>query len=467
VATVGPACAGGERLLRLAKAGVDVFRINTAHGAEEEHDETFTAIRRVSVELGRPLAILVDLAGPKIRLGKLPGDQLYCGENDRLRFVRGEKSSGPQELTTNYPKLIDELSSGDQIMLADGTVALEVESREPDAAVCHVVQPGTVRSRQGVNLPGVQLSVPSMTEADRASAAWATERGTDFLSLSFVRTADDIYTLSAFLSSHRTPPHVIAKIEKPEAVEHLEAIVDAADGIMVARGDLGVEIDPARVPVVQKKIIAMAHRYQKPVITAMQMLDSMQWNARPTRAETTDVANAILDGSDACMLSGETAIGEYPCEAVAMMRRIAQATEPLFRKMARQLPDPEKLPRGLKPVTQAIVRAADHLADDLGARMIVVASRTGATALALCKRRNLVSTVGVSGSEATLRRMCLLWGIVPVAGAPMDEGGELAAFIERWGRDCGELCSGDRLVVLEGSGLSRHGHNKLLIHEVA
>ncbi len=465
VATVGPACAGEEGLLKLAEAGVDVFRINTAHGTSQEHDEAFDAIRRVSRRIGRPLGILVDLAGPKIRLGQLPNDEVHLREGEIVRFVRGETSSDEHTLVTNYPKLIDELTVGDRIMLADGTASLIVESLETDAAVCRVVQPGTVRSRQGVNLPGVKISLPSMTPADQKYAAWAADRGADFIGLSFVRTAGDVHTLAAFLHTHRNPPAVIAKIEKPEAVEQLEAIVDAADGLMVARGDLGVEIDPAEVPVVQKRIIGTAHQHQKPVITATQMLDSMQWNPRPTRAETTDVANAILDGSDACMLSGETAIGQYPCEAVEMMGRIARATEPLLAT-TRRLAEPAILPEGLKPVTHAVVRAAGDLARNLDARMIIVASRTGATALALSKRRNLVPTVGVSSSEATLRRMCLMWGVVPLAGAPIDQAGELPKFIEQWGREQGFVQPGDRLIVLEGSGLLPSGHNQVLIHEV-
>jgi len=465
VATVGPACDGEEALAQLADAGVDVFRINAAHGDRETHDAAYDAIRQVSQRRERPLGILVDLAGPKIRLGELPDDEVQLTEGERVRFVRGEVSKDAHTLVSSYEKLVDELVVGDQVMLADGTASLVVETRETDAAICRVVQPGTIRSRQGVNLPGVKISLPSMTEEDQKSAAWAADRGADYLGLSFVRTADDVHTLSAFLHSQRVRPNIIAKIEKPEAVEHLEGIVDAADGLMVARGDLGVEIDPAAVPVVQKRIIATAHRYQKPVITATQMLDSMQWNSRPTRAETTDVANAILDGTDACMLSGETAIGQYPREAVEMMFRIAQATEPLFGSVAR-LPDPIKSAKRVKPITQAVVHAADQLARDLDARMIVVASRTGATALALSKRRNPVPTVGVSNSETALRRMCLMWGVSPLEGAPTEKGSALARFIEEWGRERGFVQSGDRLVVLEGSGLLTSGHNQLLIHEV-
>ena len=353
VATVGPACDGEEKLAELILAGVDVFRLNMAHADHRLQDVRLAAIRAASARTGRTVGVLVDLAGPKMRLGELPGGQLLCRTGDHVRFVRGNAANTPAaltqgpsganipttattpDLTTTYEPLIDELQSGDRVMLADGTVSLVVESVSKDAALCRVAQSGLIRSRQGVNLPGVKLSVAALSDIDRENAAWAARSDIDFVGLSFVRRAEDVCELKALLEKAMTDaasggPHVIAKIEKPEALEALPAIVAAADGVMVARGDLGVEIDIALVAVAQKRIIAECRRQRKPVIIATQMLDSMQHSRLPTRAEVADVSNAILDGADACMLSGETAVGEYPRETVETMNRIALAAETLL-----------------------------------------------------------------------------------------------------------------------------------------
>ncbi|MCX7670983.1 MAG: pyruvate kinase, partial [Anaerolineae bacterium] len=319
VATVGPACEGVEKLGELIAAGVDVFRINTAHGSRQDHERLLGQIREAGRRAAMPVAVLADLAGPKIRLGELPGGSHALAVGDRVRFVRGTTSPASGEWTTTYAPLTDELRAGDRVVLADGMAALIVEQVDPRGAVCRVVQSGVVRSRQGVNLPGAKLSVPAMNDQDRDNAAWAASQGVDFVGLSFVRTAADVEELRTLLGQHGAETQIIAKIEKPEAVENFDSLIAAADGIMVARGDLGVEIDIALVPMIQKRIIRACRRARKPVIVATQMLDSMQHSRLPTRAEATDVANAILDGADACMLSGETAIGEYPREAVEMM----------------------------------------------------------------------------------------------------------------------------------------------------
>ena len=466
VATVGPACDGPAQLEALIAAGVDVFRLNMAHADRQSQAMRLAAIRQASRALGQPVAVLVDLAGPKIRLGQLPGDLLTLDLDQRLRFVRGQRPADPRELTTTYPPLVDELRVGDRVLLADGIVSLVVESRGPDYAECRVTQPGTVRSRQGVNLPGVRLSVPALGPEDRENAIWAAQGQVDFIGLSFVRRPDDVLELKHLLAARQSSAQVIAKIEKPEALAHLEAIIEAADGVMVARGDLGVETDIAEVAVVQKRIIAECNRRCKPVIVATQMLDSMQRSNMPTRAEATDVANAILDGADACMLSGETAIGEHPREAVAMMHRIALATEPLVRHADWHLPPAEPAAAAVNPITEATVHAAGHLAEELGAKLIVVATATGATALALSKHRNSVPTLGVSHSEATLRRMALYWGVIPMAGAPVSESGRLLQFVIEWGRDAALLSSGDRVVIVSGTGLVHSAHNQIVVHEV-
>ncbi len=489
VATVGPACESRQQLIDLLLAGVDVFRINMAHGKPADQEPRLAAIRAASEATGHPVAVLADLAGPKIRLGELPDDQLTLDAGDTVCFVRSSQdlqgdagqecrasqlSDGPKDgavdcpiyrLTTNYSPLVDELQPGDRVMLADGTVSLEVEAVASGHAQCRVVQPGLIRSRQGVNLPGVKLSVPALGPEDRENAIWAAKAGIDFVGLSFVRSPEEILALKAVLAEHGSSARVIAKIEKPEAVAQLEAIVEATDGVMVARGDLGVEIDIATVAVVQKRIIAECNRRRKPVIVATQMLDSMQHSSVPTRAEVADVANAILDGTDACMLSGETAVGRFPRQTVEMMHRIALATEPLCRNLPRpRLPDLKG--EGINPITETTVFAAGRMAEELDAKLVVVASATGATALSMAKNRNWVPTLGVSDSPETLRRMCLYWGMIPLAGAPMVESHALVEHVTGWARDRGMLQSGDRIVLVAGTGLKVTGHNMLIVHEL-
>lgn len=464
VATVGPACESESMLAELIQAGVDVFRLNTAHGDQSQQQARLEAIRRVSRRLGQPVAVLVDLAGPKIRLGELPGGQRQLTAGQTVRFVRGHPQ-GPDDLLTTYEPLVDELSPGDRVMLADGTVSLVVESTGPGFAACRVVQPGLVRSRQGVNLPGVKLSAPALGPSDRHFAQWAAQNQVDFLGLSFVRSADEVRELKALLAQWGGPTQVIAKIEKPEALECLEAILDAADGVMVARGDLGVEIDIAQVAVVQKRIVALCARRHKPVIIATQMLDSMQHATLPTRAEVADVANAILDGADACMLSGETAIGQYPRQAVEMMHRIALATESVY-PLPHAAEKPDWATAGVHAITEATAHAAAWLASEVNAQLVVVATASGRTALVLSKNRTRVPTVGVSDSEATLRRMCLYWGVIPLPGAPTADHAALIQHITRWGKAQGVLAAGDRLVVLAGTGLAMTAHNMVVVHQV-
>ena len=483
VATIGPACREEAGLRGLVDAGVDVFRLNMAHGSIEEHQETLSRVRRVAEAAGRPIGVLVDLAGPKIRLGEIPGGSLDCVEGAVFKFVRGSESRKPDEFTTTYERLIDELAVGDAVMLADGTISLVVEERSPNEARCRVVQGGLIRSRQGVNLPGVKLSVAAMSAADWQHAEWAAAAGADFVSLSFVRSAVEVKLLKELLRTRGSKARVVAKIEKREAIDNLDSIVEAADAVMVARGDLGVEIDVASMPMMQKQIIRACQRYQKPVIVATQMLDSMQHSRRPTRAETTDVANAILDGADACMLSGETAIGEHPRLVVEMMRRIASATEKQYLQDRRQfledslgrgraasagefLPPPEFLVEGLHPITQAVVDGASRIAAELDAKLVVVASKSGVTAIARSKRRGAVPTVGVSDDPATLRQMSLYWGVTPLAAA---EGGDINRLLEHvsgWGRREGRLQHGDRILLVAGHGFGTGGHNMALVHEV-
>jgi pyruvate kinase len=450
---------------QLIDAGADVFRINTAHGSRKSHQESIDRIRDVTRKTDRHCAILVDLAGPKIRLGQLATSPLECEAGDELHFIRDDSPQHEHELPSTYKPLVDELKEGHSVMLADGAVGLEVIDTAPDRAVCRVVSPGTIRHRQGINLPGVALSVPSITEKDRDNALWASRAGVDFVSLSFVRGPDEIHELRRLLTSHGSTAMVIAKIEKREALEHLEAIVDASDAVMVARGDLGVEIDVAETPLAQKRVIRVCQERRKPVIVATQMLDSMQQNRRPTRAEASDVANAILDGADACMLSGETAVGKYPRDAVEMMDRILATTEELLRDAPQTWGEPTA-DSSVHPITEAVVFGSGRIADRLNAKLVVVSSHSGETARVKAKQRDYIPTIGVSDCEATLRRMCLFWGIIPLPHAPVKDGPALREFIQDWGIEHNAIAPGDRIVFMLGSQIAKYAHNALIVHEI-
>jgi len=465
VATVGPACDDETRLAELARSGADVFRLNMAHGTPDEHATTLARIRRVEVQLG-PLAVLVDLAGPKIRLGELPGGKIDCIEGQTLRFIRGDRPQADSDLTSNYEALVDELGVGDWVMLADGTVSLKVQHCDGQSVDCLVMQGGPIRSRQGINLPGARISAPALGPEDRERARWAAESGVDFLGLSFVRADDDVIQLKKLLAEFGSTTKVIAKIEKPQALQRLDAIVAASDGLMVARGDLGVEIDVAEVAVAQKRIIQAAARAGKPVIVATQMLESMIHSARPTRAEVTDVSNAILDGADACMLSGETAIGEHPRKAVEMLNRIARATEPLWKDRAAVSPPRQSTLSPVHTITQAVVQGTALIARRLEARLMVVVTRSGNTAQALSRQRFLTPIVGLSHDAMVTRQMCLLWSVMPLVGAPLDDREALLRFIDRRGLAEGWLAPGDRIVALAGTGLHGGVHNLCYVHEV-
>lgn len=464
VATVGPACEQVETLVQLVQHGVDIFRINAAHGTQEDYAQWLEKIREVRQRTGAPVAVLLDLSGPKIRLGKLAQDPMDVEPGQELKLVRGEETDQPFTLCSNYGKLIDEIRVKDSIMLADGTISLTVTAKSKDEITCKVLTAGTVRSRQGINLPGVTLSVSAMRPEDVVNAMWGARNDIDFISLSFVRTPQDVATLKDLLLTMESKALVIAKIEKREALERLEEIVEMSDGVMVARGDLGVEIDVAETPVAQKRIIQVCREKLKPVIVATQMLESMHSNRRPTRAEASDVANAILDGADACMLSGETAIGKYPVEAVATMDRIMVFAERLIKEQPSSA-YVKNFDR-VHPITSAVTYNAASIAESIGAKLVVVASRTGGTAWVKSKQRNCIATLGVSDNVATLRRMCLFWGIVPHPIVNIDNPSLLIEEVIGWGRAEGILSVGDRVVFVTGTGVIDNSHNLLVVHEV-
>ncbi len=467
VATLGPATSSPEAVRELVQAGVDVFRINTAHGTLDEHQARVNLIRSISDEREQPLGVLVDLPGPKIRLGEIPGGSLECAAGETLWFVRGDDLAAPNRLTSTYETLVDELDVGDRVLLVDGLVSCRVETKTADAVQCRVLQGGTLRSRQGINLPGVRLKTSALSDDDRRKARWAAEAGADYLGLSFVRTADDIGQLRQLLAEVRSPheslPGIIAKIEKPEAVAALDSIIEAADGAMVARGDLGVEIDIAELPMVQKQIVALCRIRRKPVIIATQMLESMQHSPLPTRAEATDVANAILDGADACMLSGETAVGRYPRQAVEMMHRIALATEDRRPGIA-ELPS---LAAGDRESSlAALTAAAGRLAEQVAAKVVIAVTATGRTALHLAKARLGLPTLAVSGSQSVLQKMNLYWSVIPLYHPLPALAEEVAARIIQRGLQAGWFAAGDRVVFVFGPRATKRGHGGCFVYSV-
>jgi pyruvate kinase len=467
IATLGPASDSVEMITQLIQAGADVFRINTAHGDRASHQQTLDNVRQAAAAIDFHAAVLVDLAGPKIRLGELVREPLQLNEGMSVSFVAGQDSPSEYELTSTYDKLISELDVGDRVMLADGLVALRVTSVGQDHAQCIVTGGGEIRSRQGINLPGVKLSVAAMLPRDIDNAIWAAQNGVDIISLSFVRSPKDVQSLRDLLVQHNSSAMVVAKIEKPEALACLEEIVDATDAIMVARGDLGVEIDIAETPVAQKRIIRVCRSRVKPVIVATQMLESMHHHSRPTRAEVSDVANAILDGADACMLSGETAIGDHPIKAVQIMNRIMCCTENDLT--SHSIAHSESVHRSVgrvHQVTSAMTEAATNVAESIGAKLVVIATRSGNTAWVKSQSRSIIPTLGVSESVTTLRRMNLMWGIKPFH---VESVGDPAEFIDAmclWGKEHGLLTPGDRVVFMTGTKVIEKVHNSVVVHTV-
>jgi pyruvate kinase len=469
VATVGPACEAPQVLRQMMIAGVDVFRLNFAHGTIAEMAARLGAIRQIAGELDRSVGILGDLSGPKIRLGVLSGGALQVDPDKRYAFVRASDPDDATTLTTTYDGLLDDLRVGDPVLLADGTVSLRVVEKHSDRVVCLAEQPGLLRSGQGVNLPGVKLRLASITEKDRTDLAWAVAQGFDFIGLSFVRCANDIRELRQLMGllNPDHSPFIVAKIEKPEAVAELDAILAETDAVMVARGDLGVEVDIVRVPAIQKQIIRACNRRRMPVITATQMLDSMQTHRLPTRAEASDVANAVLDGSDAVMLSGETAIGQYPVQAVTMMSRIIREAEQ-FLHPHKELPIGVSSRNAATETTRAVTLGALHAAEQLAADLVVVLTRSGKTALAISELRSSIPIVAVTDSAQTARRLSVAWGVrTVVTDVCHSTPQQLAEFVTAWGQRQGVLDVGRRFVLVGTTDWTQPGKDLMLVHTIS
>jgi pyruvate kinase len=460
VATLGPSSDSRERLRALIDAGVDAVRFNLSHGKHEEHSARAWLVREIAAELGRPVALIADLQGPKLRIGELE-EPVVLHTGDEIT-VCAEEAATDGELPIAPAVISDVLEPGHDVLIDDGLVRLRVDAVERGRARCAVVVGGLVSSHKGVNLPGVPIPIPSLTRKDIADLGWALETGVDFVALSFVRSPADVRDLRALLEQAGSHAHVIAKIEKAEAVDVLEEVLEVTDAVMVARGDLGVEIGPAVVPLVQKRIIHKALERGKPVITATQMLETMVHSPEPTRAEASDVANAVLDGTSAVMLSGETAVGEYPVEAVAYMDRIARAVEPSL-DYRHELPEASENPT----IGQAMSNAACDLAEALQAKAILVPTFTGRTASAVARLRPRRPIVALTHVDWAMRQLALEWGVTPVLITETGNVEDLWRLAVDAAREAGLLEPGDRVVITAGTAVNIPGSTNVIKVDIA
>lgn len=463
VCTIGPASSAPEKLAALMQAGMDVARLNFSHGSHQDHARVIADLRRLAAELGRPLAILQDLQGPKIRTGNMAAGpaELVAGNPFTIttRAVPGDAAC----VSTVYRNLPVDVKPGDQILLSDGLLRLEVKAVRGEDIDCQVVDGGQLRARAGINLPGVQVSAPSLTEKDEEDLEFGISQEVDYVALSFVRRAADVIDLKERLARRGASIGVVPKIEKPEALEELEAILRAADAVMIARGDLGVELSPERVPFIQKQIIRQASQLKVPVITATQMLESMIEHARPTRAEASDVANAVFDGTDAVMLSGETAAGRYPVEAVTMMARIVRETETHLAFA----PERRRRDEGVTSFPDAMAEAACRAAAEVKAVAIVAFTQSGFTARLISKHRPPVPVVAFTPYPHICRRLALYWGVLPRHSTFIADTEQMIARADAALVQEGLARPGDSLVFLAGSPSGQQGTTNLMkLHRV-
>ncbi len=466
VCTLGPATSTDAMLAELLRRGMDVARLNFSHGDHADHAAMIARLRRVAEAEGRTVALMADLQGPKIRTGRLAGHTPVMLTTGATVTITPRDIEGTAALfATTLSTLAREVQAGDRLLLSDGLMELRVVAVAGDDLVCEVVTGGVLKEHQGINIPGAAAGVPSLTEKDRADLEFALAQGVDLVALSFVRSADDVAELKRLIGDRAGAPPVVAKLEKPQAIEHLDAILAVADAVMVARGDLGVELAPERVPIIQKEIIRRAARFRKPVITATQMLESMIEHPRPTRAEASDVANAIFDGTDAVMLSGETAIGQYPAEAVAMMARIVEEAE---ADMARRAPDPMLdgcVPGGLS-IEETICESVAHAARELNMKAIAVFTQTGTTARLISKYRPPAPIYAFTPDRTVGRWLNLLWGVHPLTAEHGQAPGQLSDFAEQQLRQLGVVAPGDIMGVVTGTRMTSGSTNLMRLQMV-
>ncbi len=457
VCTIGPASREPRVLRRLLEAGMDVARLNFSHGSHAEHLACMQTLRLIAKKLGKPLAILADLQGPKIRTGPLAGGgPVMLRSGQKFTITTAKILGDATRVNTVFLPLPKEVRRGDRILLSDGLIELRVEGVHGREVRCHVVNGGALGEHKGINLPGVKLRVPALTEKDREDLRFALAHGADYIAVSFIRRPDDVLLAKRLIRRARKETPVIAKLEKPEAIANLEEILRVADGVMVARGDLGVEMNPESVPVVQKEIIARAREFRRPVITATQMLESMTENPRPTRAEASDVANAIFDGSDAVMLSAETASGKYPVEAVSMMARIICEAEGSITEFPRPATQ-EKL-----KVAETVAELVCHASRELHMKWIVVFTHSGFTARLISRYRPLVPMVAFTPETETLRRLALVWGVAPKGIHDLRKVDQLAEISEKRLLQEKLVRHGDTIAIVAGTPMGVRGSTNFM-----
>ena len=461
IATLGPATEDDDVLRGIIQAGADLVRLNFSHGDRQSHQEAYRRVRRCEQETGRFIGVIADLQGPKIRTGRLVGGgPVHLHAGGILTITTQDIIGTAERVSTTYAGLPDDLNPGDRFLMDDGLLELRVTAVSPPEVRCEVLTGGPLGERKGINLPGIKISSPTLTAKDRADLEFAVKLGVDYVALSFVRSAGDLELIREAIAALGSDVPVIAKLEKPEAIAELEQIIAVADAVMVARGDLGVEMPPESVPMLQKRIIRECARRRVPVITATQMLDSMREHPRPTRAEASDVANAILDGTDAVMLSGETAIGRYPVQSVAMMRRIAQSAEedllsgPLLRTAS-------EAGRRLG-FSDALGRAAVQAAEDVATVAIVAFTQSGFTARLASKCRPRVPILAATPLLETARRCTLYWAVKPVLIEHFEDTDAMFEGIEQRVREMGVAKPGDVIVVTAGSPIGERGTTNMM-----
>jgi pyruvate kinase len=462
VCTIGPASRSPEMLHALITSGMNVARLNFSHGDHKVHGENVSRIRNAAEETGRPVAILMDLQGPKLRVGQMEGDGVPLDEGEEVTLTSRPVTGKPGLVPVQYQQLPSLVEPKDRILMDDGLLELVVLETADTDIQCRVVVGGLLKSNKGLNLPRAHTSIPAITEKDKKDLLFALEQGADWVALSFVRNANEVIALQEMVrrnSAFGRPTPIIAKIEKPEAMQNIDAIIAAADGIMVARGDLGIEASPEEVPLMQKIIIQKCNAAGRPVITATQMLDSMIRNPRPTRAEASDVANAVLDGSDALMLSGETTIGHYPLEAVRTMVRIIERTEVELHQRIARAPS-QRLKRG--SVAEAVSHATRETAQDLEAAAIVTPTVSGHTAKMVAKYRPQAPIIAVTPSPMVQRQLCLYWGVYPLLAERTDNTDRMLSDAVNAARERGLIKSGDLVVVTGGAAGSAPGTTNLI-----
>lgn len=459
VCTIGPASEDPEILKRLILAGMNVARLNFSHGSHEEHGRRIDAVRQVAAELGRTVAILLDTKGPEIRTGELQGGEAELKAGDRLTLTTESIVGNAQRVSVSYERLPADVQPGSTILIDDGLIRLDVEAVEGTEIHCRVVNGGLLKNRKGVNLPGLKVNLPGITSKDADDIVFGIQKGVDFIAASFVRKPEDILEIRKILEEHDADIQVIAKIENREGLDHLDAILEVADGLMVARGDLGVEIPTEEVPLVQKEMIRKCNNLGKPVITATQMLDSMQRNPRPTRAEASDVANAILDGTDAVMLSGETAAGKYPVEAVETMDRIAQRTERAlrYRDLFRQRRREQEV-----SITDSISQAVVHTAENLQSSAIITSTESGFTARMVSKYRPRNPIIAVTPNDRVMAKLSLVWGVYPVKGTKVTNTDEMLQVAIQSALASKYVRHGDLVVITAGVPSGQSGSTNLM-----